>query len=253
MNWKDDSEQLKSDFVRDGFVVLRGFYSSAEVEALNGYIDQYISEAIPQLPSSAAFYEVEGQSETIMRLQNLEEHDSYFAQLNASERFAGLAECLLGDGIVRKNMQWFTKPARSAAETPPHQDGFYFNLEPAEAITLWLALDTINAENGCIRYVRGSHRRGMRSHQASGVFGFSQGMSDYGEADAQLEVPIHGEPGDLIAHHCMMIHRAEANMTNQPRRALGFVYFAQRAKVNKESLGVYKKQLKEQRAKADTT
>ena len=53
MNWKDDSEQLKSDFVRDGFVVLRGFYSSAEVEALNGYIDQYISEAIPKLPSTS--------------------------------------------------------------------------------------------------------------------------------------------------------------------------------------------------------
>ena len=71
-------------------------------------------------------------------------YDSHFKELTESDRFAKLAELLLDDGVISKNMEWFTKPARSDAETPPHQDGFYFMLEPNEALTLWLALDTVN-------------------------------------------------------------------------------------------------------------
>ena len=116
-----------------------------------------------------------------MRLQGMASYDDHFKELTESDRFAKLAELLLDDGVISKNMEWFTKPARSDAETPPHQDGFYFMLEPNEALTLWLALDTVNDENGCIHYVRGSHRRGMRPHNQTAVFGFSLGVTDYGE------------------------------------------------------------------------
>ena len=180
-----------------------------------------------------------------MRLQGMASYDSHFKDLTESDRFAKLAELLLDDGVISKNMEWFTKPARSGAETPPHQDGFYFMLEPNEALTLWLALDTVNDENGCIHYVRGSHRRGMRPHGQTAVFGFSLGVTDYGEADYQTEAAIHAAPGDMIVHHCMTIHRAGPNPTANPRRALGLVYYAQRAKADKEHQEAYKKELME--------
>ncbi len=246
MDWQNNSQQLKEAFDRDGYVVIRSFYAPAEVEALNTHIDWYITELLPQLPSDAAFYEVKGQPETIMRLQAMADYDNHFKELYSSDRFVKLAELLLDDGVVTKNMQWFTKPARIGVETPPHQDGFYFMLEPNEALTLWLALDTVNDENGCVCYVRGSHRRGMRPHRQTAVLGFSQGVTDYGEADYAAEAPIHAVPGDLIAHHCMTIHRADANPSERPRRALGFVYFAQRARENKERQVAYRKELMEQ-------
>ena len=250
MDWRNDSQQLKEAFDRDGFAVIRGFNTLKAVEALNAHIDRYIAETLPQLPPDAAFYEVMGQTETIMRLQNMADYDSHFKELNDSDRFTKLAELLLGDGVVNRNMQWFTKPARIGAETPPHQDGFYFMLEPNEALTLWLALDTVNDENGCVRYVRGSHRRGMRPHRETAVLGFSQGVTDYGEADYASEAAIYAAPGDLIAHHCMTIHRAGPNPSDHPRRALGFVYYAQRARADTERQAAYKKELMERWRKA---
>ena len=181
MDWQKDSGQLKADFDRDGYVVIPGFYTPQETEALNAHIDRFIAETLPELPSNAAFYEVKGQPESIMRLQGMASYDDHFKELTESDRFAKLAELLLDDGVISKNMEWFTKPAGSDAETPPHQDGFYFMLEPNEALTLWLALDTVNDDNGCIHYVRGSHRRGMRPHGQTAVFGFSLGVTDYGE------------------------------------------------------------------------
>lgn len=245
MDWQKNSGQLKAAFDRDGFVVIPGFYTPQETATLNTHINRFITETLPQLPSDAAFYEVKEQPESIMRLQGMASYDDHFKKLTESDRFAKLAELLLDDRVISKNMEWFTKPARSDAETPPHQDGFYFMLEPNEALTLWLALDTVNDKNGCIHYVRGSHRLGMRPHDQTAVFGFSLGVTDYGEADYQDEAAIHAAPGDMIVHHCMTIHRAGANTTANPRRALGLVYYAQRAKADKARQETYKKELME--------
>lgn len=244
MNWQDDAgAQLKSDFDRQGYVVLEGFMDSREAAEVAAEIDRYIAEVLPTLSSSAAFYEVKDQPETIMRLQNLGDHDEYFRELYLSDRFVGLAELLLDDGVVAKNMQWFNKPPAVADETPPHQDGFYFMLEPNEALTMWLALDTVDEKNGCIRYLPESHRREMRPHQRTEILGFSQGIVDYGDADFETEVAICAEPGDLIVHHSMIVHRADANLSARNRAALGLVYFARRARADEGRAEAYRKEL----------
>ena len=162
MEWRKHSSRLKEDFDRDGYVIIEGFLRPAEAAEVNAQVDRYIAEVLPGLPGNAAFYEVKGDPETMLRLQDMASHDPYFAELYHSEGFSGLGAMLLGDKAVATNMQWFNKPARIGRETPPHQDGFYFMLEPNEALTLWLALDPVDQENGCVRYVPGSHRQGMR-------------------------------------------------------------------------------------------
>jgi phytanoyl-CoA hydroxylase len=96
---------------------------------------------------------------------------------------------------------------------------------------MWLALDHVDQENGCMRYARGSHKHGMRPHASSGVLGFSQGMTDFGQPiDLANEVPVPAQPGDLLVHHALTIHRADGNRTvNRPRRSMGFIYFAKSA------------------------
>ena len=164
----------------------------------------------------------------------MEEHDPYFAELYDNPDLVALARTFMQDEVVPQTSQWFTKPARVGSETPPHQDGFYFKLNPNEAVTLWLALDRVDEENGCIRFLPESNRQGMRPHQLSSVLGFSQGITDYGAADFEAETPITLEAGDLTAHHSMTVHRADPNKSDRPRRALGFVYYASRAKKDLE-------------------
>ena len=249
MDWREEAGKLKGEFDRDGYVVLRGFFSPEEVREANLQVERFIAEVLPGLPPQTAFYEVKDDPGSIMRLQGMDEHSEYFRKLNYGERFVGLAELLLDDEVEVKTVQWFTKPARVGKETPPHQDGFYFKLEPSEALTLWLALDVVNEENGCVRFVSGSNRRGMRPHQLSNVLGFSQGIVDYGEADNAAEVAIHADPGDLSVHHCMTIHRADPNPSERPRRALGFVYYAKRATSDPERGEAYQKAIMEKWAR----
>ncbi|MBI94553.1 MAG: phytanoyl-CoA dioxygenase [Gemmatimonadaceae bacterium] len=238
--------QWKQDFDRDGFVVLRQYVDADEAANVDSQIDRFIRDVLPTAPATTAFYEDSDDPSTIMRLQNILEHDEWFHEFYYSESMAGLARHLLGDEIVGKNLQWFNKPAGVGGPTPPHQDGFYFMLEPNEAITLWLALDHIDEENGCVRYVRGTHHDGMRPHQRSDVIGFSQGITDYGDADTAREEPVHAKPGDLFAHHSMTMHRADPNPSRRRRAALGFVYFAASANEDKDRSEAYRQKLYEQ-------
>ena len=243
MNWREHTRQLKEDFDRDGYVVIESFMDPEEIEQVNAELDRFIAEVLPTLDDNAAFYEVKDDPSSLMRLQRMTEHDDYFRDLFYGDRFVDLGALLLGDEVVGTNLQFFRKPPRIANPTPPHQDGFYFMLEPNEAITLWLAQDPIDEENGCIRYIPGSHRREMRPHRLSNVLGFSQGITDFGDDDRATEAAISAQPGDLIAHHSMIIHRADANLSDRQRRALGFVYYAKRAKKDEERAAAYQQEL----------
>ncbi len=156
------------------------------------------------------------------------EHDSYFHDLMFNSPFEQLAAELLQHEVRGVNLQYFNKPAGISLPTPPHQDGWYFMLEPNEAVTMWLAMDHVDEENGCVRYLPGSHRDGLRPHARTKTLGFSQGLTDYGsESDRQQEVAIAAEPGDLLVHHALTVHRADANQsTSRSRKALGFIYYS---------------------------
>ncbi len=243
MDWQQNITQLKQDWDSDGYLILRGFMDPKEAQEVASNIDRYVADVLPGLSDDEAFYEDKSRPETIKRLNNMSDYDDYFRKLYQDDRFVKLAEALLEDGVIAKNMQWFNKNPGDGKETPPHQDGFYFMLEPNEALTYWLALDHVDEENGCIRYVRGSHRRGMRPHQKSNVLGFSLGITDYGDADEAAETIVRAEPGDVALHHCMIVHRADPNHSEKPRRALGLVYLAERAKADKQRQDAYRQEL----------
>src|SRR5262245_54915159 len=215
---------LKASCDRDGFVVVRGFLPGDELAILQKNLERYIREVVPTLPDLDAFYEDRSRPETLKQLQRMD-RDPFFAEYRRHPRWVALAESLLGEPAAADQPEWFNKPPGTNHVTPPTQDNFYFCLTPPNVLTLWLALDRVDAENGCLRYVGGSHRRGFRPHARSRILGFSQGITDYAAGDFQRERPIVLEPGDAVAHYGMTIHRADANHSPQrQRRSFALVF-----------------------------
>ena len=104
-------------------------------------------------------------------------------------------------------------------------------LEPSEAVTMWMALEPVDEGNGCVRYVKGSHKYGLRDHGRTKTIGFSQGISDYGcPNDLENEVFFSSKEGDLLVHHSLIIHRADGNSSKHSRKAMGLIYYANKAK-----------------------
>jgi phytanoyl-CoA hydroxylase len=151
--------------------------------------------------------------------------DPFFDAYRRNRRWTQLAAALVGEPVEGMEPEWFNKPPGAAHPTPPHQDNFYFCLSPPHVVSLWLALDPVDEDNGCLRYVPGSHHRGLRPHRPTSILGFSQGVADYGPEDERQERPVFLQPGDLLVHHGETIHRADPNRTaDRHRRAFAMVY-----------------------------
>jgi phytanoyl-CoA hydroxylase len=237
---------LKADYDRDGFVIVREFLSPSAFDELRSELHRYITTVVPQLPDTHAFYDDKSRPETLKQMQLLEQ-DAYFAKVVEQPRWRDLAEQLLGDSPVLKGCEWFNKPAGTNHPTPPHQDNYYFNLMPPQVLTMWLALEDVDEENGCLRYIPGSHLSGRRPHARSNVLGFSQGIADYNDSDRSQEVPMVIHANDLLVHHGWTIHRADPNhSTNRNRPSFGIVYRGVSTVVDQAAFDQYLQSAKDQ-------
>ena len=239
-------DDAKQRYDRDGFVVIRNFLDRESLRVLTTNLDRYIREIVPHLASGDAFYQDRSNPETLKQLQHMGQ-DSFFDGYRHNERWNQLAELLIGEPVEAQEPEWFNKPPGTEHPTPPHQDNYYFCLRPANVATLWLALDTVDEENGCLRYTVGSHRRGIRPHAATKVLGFSQGITDYCTDDVDQEQTMLLEPGDLVAHHGETIHRAEPNRSSsRHRRAFAMVFRGASCQRDEEAYARYSNAMQRQ-------
>lgn len=237
---------LKAAFDRDGFVIVRSFLPPDDLAALRAQLERYITEVVPTLPDADAFYVDRSQPATLKQLQHMG-GDPFFRDYPNHPRWRALARDLMGEEVVGQEPEWFNKPPGTTSPTPPHQDNYYFNLTPPLVLTIWLALDPVDEENGCLRYVAGSHHRGVRPHGRSNVLGFSQGLLDFGPEDTAREVAVCLQPGDAVVHHGNTIHRAEPNRSRaRNRRAFAVVYKSPRCRRDEEAFARYAAALREQ-------
>ncbi len=253
MEWSSEQQsQMREAMDRDGYVALRGFFDQREIGELETNLKRYISDVVPKMPMGEVYYEDKKRPDTLKQIQSLYQYDDFFHKLMFGGKAERAAQILLRGDVNGQNLQYFNKPAGVGQATPPHQDGYYFMIEPCEALTMWLALDYTDEANGCVRYVRGSNRSGLRPHGKTGTLGFSQGITDYGTPnDLANEVAIHAEPGDLLIHHAVTIHRADANTSrDRSRRALGFIFYAANAKRDEAAYVAYQDRLDKELAQA---
>ncbi len=232
-------------FRDDGYVCIPDFIGADTIAAVLDRVADIKSGKINGIPLEKLYYEDKQAPETLKQVQELFRWDGLFHELMFEGAATRLARALLEDDVVGRNMQYFNKPPSVGKPTPPHQDGFYFMLQPCEAVTMWLALEPVDEETGCIRYLKGSHKAGLQEHGQTDTLGFSQAVTDYDGLRTQYEeIAFPAEPGTLLAHHALTVHRADENRSaTRTRQALGFIYYAARAREDATRHAAYQRQL----------
>ncbi len=248
-----DETPLLDAYLQNGYAQFDAFLDAFSIKELDRNLQRFINTTIAKMPVEQVFYENKNDHASLKQIQHLELHDSWFHALFTDSPFRRLAETLLGSACVPMNLQYFNKSPTANEPTPPHQDGYYFMITPCEAVTMWLALDKVDDENGCIRYLPGSHRNGLLPHTRTTTLGFSQGIENYfRKHNSSSETKIHASPGDLLAHHALTVHRADANTSEtRQRRAIGFIYYSAEASQDVTAQKAYQEQLKQEMKNSD--
>jgi len=242
------TQHLIATYNAMGFIVIRQFLNTDELAELSGEIDRFMRHVAPALDEDQAFYQEEPDGSRALRQVHRMHCDPFFSAYQRNPKWSLIAQDLIGEPVTPHPPWWFNKPPRTAFATPPHQDNSAFNYSPPKAIMLLVAIDPMTVENGCLRYLPGSHRSGLREHAFSDVRGFALEVCEYGEDDRAREVVVELEGGDLVCHHPLVVHRADANPSNQRRSAFGIAYRGDSADVDWPARETYERAAAQARA-----
>lgn len=220
------TEEEIDRFRRDGYVHLRGVLSEQEVAALEPDYERFLRREI-EVPDKdfcdmAGDYSRPVEEFSLINVMVPRRHYPPWQDGLYERRAASIARQLHGDDMVYDYDQLLAKPPfHEDAIFEWHQDLAYWPVTPdTRTATLWLALDASTPENGCMRFVPGSHREPkLREHTAQ-----SNKREDSHTISTRLEesdevrcVPILR--GDATVHGERVLHGSGGNISNGWRRA----------------------------------
>jgi ectoine hydroxylase-related dioxygenase (phytanoyl-CoA dioxygenase family) len=137
-----------------------------------------------------------------------------------------IVESLIGPDISLFHSKLLLKAARDGTAVPWHQDYAYWVREDNRPLMVncQLAIDPATKENGCIQFVPGSHKGGLRAHERKPMtFGtFLPGPAYYYERDDAVAVEM--QPGDGVFFSALVIHGSAPNTSDRDRRMNTFAY-----------------------------
>jgi ectoine hydroxylase-related dioxygenase (phytanoyl-CoA dioxygenase family) len=218
----------------DGFVVVEDMFPGDELEQMREQVDRLLTQP-GVLPEHEIVYEPDSDPPRVRNAFRMHLYSEYFKELAHHPRLVAAMAELLGRPLRLYGSQIFAKPARVGTEVPWHQDMPYWPFAPAEMATAWIALDDTRIENGCVRFLRGSHSLGELPHAPSGVNGNSLVLVESALPRAMEEAPVEVKRGSCVIHHCLTVHRSEPNRSENSRRGLLYVYMSPRVAVTDAS------------------
>ncbi|MCH8911175.1 MAG: phytanoyl-CoA dioxygenase family protein, partial [Chloroflexi bacterium] len=127
---------------------------------------------------------------------------------------------IMGEPAKLYRAQAMQKPARIGREKPWHQDHAYFDLPmDTEIVSVWIALQDADHENGCMHVIPGSHLEGPVVH--FNVRDWQICDTDVAR-DRVVAVPL--KPGGILFWHGRLHHGSPANRSDRGRRSLQLHY-----------------------------
>ena len=149
-------------------------------------------------------------------------HDERFLKYCFNSEILNIIEQLIGNNFALWNSSFFAKPAFNGYATPWHQDGQYWPIKPLATCSVWLALDDATSENGCLKFIKGSHKdKKLKKHKVNNSEKLTLNQeilkSEYIEKNS---VDLILKRGQISLHDIYMVHGSKENKSPNSRRAM---------------------------------
>ncbi len=228
----------------DGFFTRAAVFDADELAALRAAAERCVARATAAIESSGTHYAIDGNvyheaggstiqlehapgSQTIRVIEPFHHLDEHMDRLLDDPRLAEPMRDLIGD----ERIALFTdklnlKRPREGSRFRWHQDSPYwahFFRELDRLPNVLVTLDDADETNGCLRVIRGSHRRGMLPG-CEGEGRLSPLFSDPRAFDLADQVPAVAKAGSLVFFSPHTVHGSEPNCSDTSRRALVLTY-----------------------------
>ena len=244
---------MRAAYERDGFLLIDGFKSPAQCDALRARIrhlvdgfdpqsiasvfeagggqkhaaDRYFREsgdAIRFFFEKGAFNEagalIKDKHQALNKIGHaMHDLDLVFFDFCRDPRLANLARGLgvADPGLIQSMV--ICKPPQIGGEVNCHQDATFLHTEPVSVVGFWFALEDADEGNGCLLGLPGAHASGLKEHFH--YIGDDLVMDKIGDKDWDTsgEVALCAPKGTLVVLHGLAPHRSAPNTSPRSREA----------------------------------
>jgi phytanoyl-CoA hydroxylase len=232
------TEQLDS-FNKNGFLIIRDFADKTKCKAILDVAIAHLKHRIEPIETEIGYGDkskdyrkdvtdysskLKEKTPTVRRLRQVYSRDIIFKEWMEDIEIRPILEQILNDQVVittAHHNSIMTKMPNTSTETRWHQDRRYWHFSDNNLVSVWLALDEENTENGVLEFIPKSHKMSFESEQFDEKEYFRE---DYLQNMSLIETKVSTtlQRGDVVLFHSLLLHRANANRTNKPK--IAFVY-----------------------------
>lgn len=209
-----------SAYERDGYLIVKNFLSTPEVEKLYG-----IATGDAILRKHAFDLNDQTGKKTKLTLWYNPGDDAY-GLLTRSRRIVNATDRLLeGETpVCHFHSKLMVKEPKIGGAWEWHQDyGYWYKNEflfPDQMMSVMVAITVATRENGCLQIIGGSHKMGRVEHGFAGEqVGAAQKYVDLALKTMPL-IYVELEAGDALFFHSNLLHRSAANLSDTARWSL---------------------------------
>ena len=210
-------DQVES-YNQKGFIAPVDIYTADEIAELRSYFDGLLEQT---LAAGGNSYSI---STAHMK------HGRVYNMLTNPKIVDCVAD-LLGEDVVAWGSHFFCKMPGDGKAVAWHQDASYWPLSPSQAVTVWLAIDDADTENGCMKFISGSQNFGHMTYREADAADHSvlnQTVEDPEQYGDIVTNPLTA--GQVSIHNDLLLHGSDANNSTSRRCALTLRYAAARVR-----------------------
>lgn len=203
---------------RDGYLGPVDIYSPEEANEIREYFDRLLEETFAA-----------GQDSYSISSAHLK-HARVWDMLT-NPTLVDYVSDLLGENVVGWGSHFFCKMPGDGKQVDWHQDCSYWPLTPSKAVTVWLAIDDADQENGCMEVYCGSHQYGLIDFKTSDTDDgnvLDQSVKEPEKYGRHQLTPLRA--GQASIHSDLLVHGSAPN--NSTRRRCGLTLRYTPADVN---------------------
>ena len=217
------SDQQVSSYHRDGYLVVAGLFTPAEVAELRDtFTAQAANGPVPGLSDTHWALGPDDPLARYPRMMHPHRHldkpvGSLAMKYMLDRRVGDMLFDLLGEEAIAAQSMFYFKPPGARGQAF-HQDNFYLKVEPGNCIAAWVAVDDADEANGTLVVVPGSHRMDVVCPEQSDTTRF------FSKDHIPLPPGMREQRLDLAAGDCLffngtLIHGSYPNTSTRFRRS----------------------------------
>jgi ectoine hydroxylase-related dioxygenase (phytanoyl-CoA dioxygenase family) len=220
----DALRTYRTQFDRDGYTIVRGLFSLAEIADYVAHFMELRRQGAHEgdfagVPIQGGDDHTPDPLQQYPRMIHMHRWDGRSLRWMLDERINTVMQALLDKSPYAVQTMLYFKPPGARGQAL-HQDQYYLRVQPGTCMAAWLALDDCDEANGCMQVVPGSQNLPLLCTVPADTTQSFTDMMVPVPSDMRVE-PVIMRAGDVFFFNGQVIHGSFPNTsTNRFRRSL---------------------------------